>query len=59
MGDQDFRKNEHKITLPVDTIRDSQVTPLEIKRNQAEEKIPKIPHEEDNKRENVTATYWG
>jgi FtsZ-binding cell division protein ZapB len=59
MADHDFRKNEHKITLAVNTIWDKQLIPLEIKRTREEEKISKIPQEEDNNRENLTATYWG
>jgi hypothetical protein len=59
MANRDFRKNENKITLPVGTIRDNQSPSLEIKRSGKEEKISKIPQEDDDKRENITATYWG
>jgi len=58
-ADHYFRKIENTITLPEDTIRNNQMTPLERMRSREEKKVSKTPEEKKNKREHLTATYWG
>jgi hypothetical protein len=59
MADYDFRTNSNTATLPEDAIGDSPLSVLLGKRSRADNKITIIPDEEENKKENITATYWG
>jgi len=59
ISDQYFRVSERSITSPEDPIGSNQMTPREEKRLRQEEKFSVILQEEESKRENFTATYWG
>ena len=59
ISDQYFGVNERSITSPEDPVWSNQMTTREEKRLREEGKFSVILQEEESKRENFTATYWG
>jgi len=57
-ADQYFRINETRDTLPVDAMGKYPLTPWERKKNGEEKELSKTA-EEKEKKEYLTATYWG
>ncbi len=59
ISNQYFGANERSVTFPEDPALSNQITSREGRENREEEKFSVILQEEESKRENFTATYWG
>ena len=59
MADRYFRSNENKVNVSEDPLDDNRLTSGENRRSGEEKNMANISEEKENKKDHLTATYWG